>query len=260
VESWLQTPQRSFRAAVDCLDELGAMTVGAMQLDPEAKLTSILVEQNQMLAKKIEQVSEKHGASMLDAAMAASAKIASNGVWPGADDALISLSDVVGMRLKAALAGELLEQPSVVQVQVLEQSVAETLGKMFQTALSRSHALQVAPEFLDVPLPLLEQPRLELVLHDEESTMAADRVPFEVLKGVQIRIYQGLVDVELEEDAPELMMLVPMFGGEPGDPCRRRGGNHNKHFLFEILEPSSSEGYALVLDDRIIFLKIRDQS
>ena len=68
----------------------------------------------------------------------------------------------------------------------------------------------------------------------------------------------GELVADVAERGKGPVMLVPLERGEPGAPCASRGGAKPTETVFTLNEATPSlDGYALVVGDRIAFLKVR---
>jgi hypothetical protein len=260
---WLASPRGPFSAALAELDRLGAVTAGLGVLAPGSTAHRQAQSAVDHAAALVSGAALARGGEMLDAAVAAAERIAAEGVAPGADDALLALSDVCGDRLAAALRGEPLEAPRGFHIRSIDADVASQLGARFAKALSRTSPLEVSPDLMELaPQGAgLGHAEGDLVLHGASEASVLEPTAVELLKGVLVKYVGSELEVELAADAS--VLVVPIFRGEPGDPCPVRSGAHTRHLVFTLSLAADDargddlDGYALVVGDRLAFLKRR---
>jgi hypothetical protein len=257
VHRWLADPRGPWTEAVATIDALGTIAAGLATLAPESSESKRATTEVASLAKEIAHTAKDHSSYMLDAAVAASERIADEGVCPGPDDALIALADVVGTRLEAALRGEPLEMTAPIRARAIAPSLSQALSETLQKAL-RKPSLDVSPDLLELSIQHSHAPSLrgDVMLHQASPEPARDTRPVELLRGVKV-VYRGSeleVSLESSKEAP---LLVPILRGEPGKPCASRGGSHARETIFTLDADDGDEidGYALVVGERVVFLR-----
>lgn len=256
VERWLASPRGPFASALSELDGLGALAAGIAELAPNAPAGRLLAGRVGELARAIGDRARAERRAMFEAGMAASALIAERGVHPEHDEALLALADVVGLQLTAALAGEPIDDEAW-RVRATDRALAERLGALLARALERPAPLAIAPDMVELSAQGWRQAPMssgDLVLHETsaEATAKAERV--ELLAGVWVRPLEGELEVETSSGG-EAPCLLPLVGGEPGEPCPSREGHRAGQLVFSLTP--EAEGYALVTGDRVALLRRR---
>lgn len=257
VDRWLADPRGPFSEAVAELDRLGAITSALAFVDPSGDAHAAAAARVAALVERIGGAARVHGALLLDAAILASERIAAGGVDGAGDGALIALADVLGARLDAALAGEPLEAKTSVRAARLDASRATELGVVLAKALGRT-TLDVSPDLLELAAHLVSPASArDIVLHGTEAT-ESQPLPVEILRGVHVTIGNGELVADVADRGRSVVMLVPIERGEPGTPCTARGGATTSETVFTLHEVTAElDGYALVVGDRIAFLRVR---
>jgi hypothetical protein len=254
---WLSDTRAPFSAALGELDRLGLVASGLAIVAPDSDAATRATARVTSLAEAIADTAREHGGRMVSAAMAASEHLSTHGVDLPADAALVALADVLAARLDAALHGHPLETPSPVRSTVMDRDRATHLGFVLAKALGRA-AFHVTPDLLELAPGGLGGPASsrEVVLH--EAPEFALPPPVELLRGVRVSSAHGEVVVTLTDRDSGPVLLVPIEHGEPGAPCSSRGGARADERVFTLRDKTPSlDGYALVVGDRLAFLKIK---
>lgn len=259
LRSWLRAPSAHAAAILSSLDRLGAIAAGLTVLAEGSRPSDEALGAVREATRLIEEATERSAASLFDLGVAALERVVERGSVHGADGALLALDGAVHQRLQAALRGEDLApgRQAAERVRPISAEQASQLGSLLARALQRKQPLEVAPELLDLSaFPGWGSPASrDLVLHSADMTPTSREV--RLMKDVRVTLAESEIEVEVKGDEASPVMLVPLIHGEPGDPCPCRSGNHPRHFVFSPADPETGlEGYALVVGDRLAFLKV----
>jgi hypothetical protein len=258
VGRWLASPTGPFARALAQLDRLGVVTAGLAVLAPGSAAHQAALVADQSFSAQIQRAARSGGAAMVDAAEAAANLLVAGGVAAGSEQSILALSDILGDRIEAALRGEPVEAPALFRLAPIEADRALALGSALATALQRKQPLEVAPDLIELSGSVAwGAPRSgrDLVLHGAENQAVARR-DVELLRDVKISVGEEEIEVELLGEEKGAALLVPMLDGHPGAPCAVRSGNHPGHLVFSLpTEGEKVDGYALVVGDRLAFLK-----
>ncbi|RYE90662.1 MAG: hypothetical protein EOO75_09845 [Myxococcales bacterium] len=140
----------------------------------------------------------------------------------------------------------------------LDRARAEALGQALAAALQRSSPLAVSPELLDLaavmaPAGSVRGGARDVTLHGAAPALVDESV--ELLADVVVRASADEIEVELRGAERSPVLLVPLVGGEPRTPCACRTGGHARHLVFTPSDEPGLEGYALIVGDRLAFLR-----
>lgn len=254
-ERWLQAPAPRFAEVLETLDRVGAIKAGLALLDgarPEVDQAS------DRLVAQIQAATERHPEALFDLGVAALERIAERGLVPGEDAALLALDEAVQRRLTSALAGQPLEANRTFRVRPLASEQAQALGQALALAMQRTNPLAVAPDLLELaPFTAAASSRgHDLVLHGVSPRASVD-LSVELMRDVRVSVHEDEIEIELLGNESGPVLLVPLVRGEPDRPCASRSGNHPRHLIFTPAPADPNlDGYALVVGDRLAFLKL----
>ncbi|MCS6900142.1 MAG: hypothetical protein RMJ98_03570 [Myxococcales bacterium] len=259
VQAWFAAPRDHYAAVLGLIDHLGAILAALALVAPGSSLHQQADIAMNELTRCIEEAAARSPRALLNLSTTALERMATTGVVPGADRALLALDAVARRALASALQGEPLTAACSFRIRPLDAKQADALGRMLATAMQRSQPLQVAPDLLqlvDFPAPPTSSRRtFDLTLHGAPSGMHL-RETVELMQNVHVTVTDEEIEVELQGELDSTVLLVPLHRGEPGRPCPSRSGNHPRHFVFTP-PPAEEElnGYALVVGDRLAFLQ-----
>ena len=256
---WLASPRSHHAATLALLDHLGALQAALSLIAPESPTYRRASEASDALVQDLQIAAVRAPEATLDLAVAALEQMTSAGVVPGEDRALLALDALAQRNIAAALRGQPLPAPRAIRVRPIAAEQAEALGKALALAMQRSQPLQVAPDLLqlaDFPAPPAGSRRFfDLTLHNAQPG-APLRESIELMRDVRVTVTDEEIEVELQDAPQGAVLLVPLRSGDPGDPCPQRSGNHPNHLVFTPPSPEEDlEGYALVVGDRLAFLR-----
>lgn len=188
----------------------------------------------------------EHAIDLFPYAEAALRAVCANGAHPDGDHVLLALSDVVGHRLEAALRGEpLLGRKKASFTAESAAALSAVLAQAFGRA---SLELVGTPTLLPAPSVRGQ----DLVLHD--AGLAAPPRSLVEARGVSVKLVGREIVVRFDGPRPETVMLVSIVYGEPDAYLSPRGGADDRELVFELVD-DEVDGYALVVGDRVLFLR-----
>lgn len=254
VRRWLQAPWGAFSHVIDTLDRAGAIAAGLEVVAPSSSRTTQITNELSTLAADVARISKREGGVMVDAAMAAATKITSHGVAPGADDVLISLSDVLAERIEASLRGEPIDVPAPVRARVLAQDEMSQLSSVLSKAL-QAPSLSISPDLLEMAWPLATARSADVFLHGEAVEALPSLPETEVAAGIHAQFIGGELVVRFDESPTRGAFLIPLRSGTAGSALRPREGATSSQIVFELGDAQNAEAMALVVGDLVVLIR-----